>query len=173
MRNKNIKSAARMAASVIAAIFLMGACSQCNLKFPYSPLEPDPTRNPDQPDPVVELTAPTLVSPANAAVLDNGRTDQRDKIAWDFSWNAVQGATGYHLYVIHSGSPIPAIDNGDVTGTLYHYENTGYISNNNRHDWRWKVRAVGYDSSTGATRYGPWSEERSFDVEPVNTDHPW
>jgi len=109
---------------------------------------------------------PTLISPSEGAVLDNGCTTAADQIEWDFDWSDVSGATKYHLYVKWSNATIPVIDNEEITTSSYHYSSSGYIADANRFDRRWKVRAY-----VGGT-WSAWSEERSFDVEPLNTDCP-
>ena len=107
-----------------------------------------------------------LISPEEGAVLDNGRYDRRDDIVWDFDWLNVTGATKYNLYVKHTGALYPVIDIG-VYGSSYHHVSEGsYIINSNRFNWKWKVRAFIDDM------WSDWSEVRSFDVEPINTDPP-
>jgi len=106
---------------------------------------------------------PLLISPQEGAILDNGRTDGQDSITWNFQWTAISGATKYHLYVKHTGAQFPVI-NVEVFSPYFHREDSGYIANKNRFDWKWKVRM----HRNG--RWYDWSEERSFDVEPVNTD---
>ena len=108
---------------------------------------------------------PVLLSPEEGAEMDNGRTDRQDDKVWDFDWTDVEGATRYHLYVKHEGAAFPVIDRQGLTASQYNDISTGsYISNTNRLDWRWKVRAYTSDG------WSDWSEIRSFDVEPVNTD---
>jgi hypothetical protein len=109
---------------------------------------------------------PELISPEEGAVLDNGRTDKKDYIKWHFSWAYVSGASMYRLYVKHVGAKYPVIDR-DVFNVSYNSEEYGaYVANRNRFNWKWKVRAYVYDM------WCDWSEERSFNVEPVNTDPP-
>ena len=169
MKTRESESAGRVVLTFVLAILVVSACSQCKLSAPFSPLEPNSSSSPAD----VELTAPILVSPESGAALDNGRTDNRDKIVWDFSWKPVKGASSYQIYVIHSGSSIPVIDCPYVKETSYHYESTGYIIDANRFGWIWKVQAVSISYAFGAgDKHGPWSEERRFDVEPVNTDPP-
>jgi hypothetical protein len=115
---------------------------------------------------IVRSTSPTLISPAEGAELDNGCDPAEENIEWDFDWSDVSGATKYHLYVQHTGSPLPLIDDQEVTASEYHYVGSGYIHNMNRFDWIWKVRAL----VSGI--WSEWSVERSFDVEPLNTDCP-
>jgi hypothetical protein len=114
--------------------------------------------------------APQLISPENGAVLDNGRTDKLDEIIWDFGWSEVTNAVSYNIYVIHQGAQYPVI-NDLVYHSSYHSESIAYITNENRHDWKWKVRG-GRANCSGSYIFGPWSEERTFDVELVNTDPP-
>jgi hypothetical protein len=107
--------------------------------------------------------APDLVSPAAGAVLDNGCSDFSDPIVRDFEWTSVPGADMYHLYVKGKNAISPVID-ADVAGTSYHDEVAAYVIESNRFGWTWKVRA----KARGV--WGPWSESRLFDVEPLNTD---
>ena len=110
---------------------------------------------------------PQLVSPADGAVLDNGRSDSRDDIVWDFEWSKVENATEYHLHVQGGNAAFPAIDQQGITETSFHRVSSGsFINDINRLDWTWKVRAkIG-------SAWGDWSEVRRFDVEPLNTDPP-
>lgn len=109
---------------------------------------------------------PELILPEEGAILDNGRTDKKDYIERYFSWAAVSGAAKYHLYVKHVGAEYPAIDKEVYSPSYNHEEYGSYIANKNRFNWKWKVRAYVYGM------WCDWSEERSFDVEPVNTDPP-
>ena len=110
---------------------------------------------------------PSPISPQPDAVLDNGRIDRDDYIVWDFDWSDCPGATQYHLYVFHIGSQFPVIDRF-ISSSSYHYECQGcYITEQNRVNWTWKVRA--YVNN----QWGAWSETRIFSVEPVNTDPPY
>jgi hypothetical protein len=115
--------------------------------------------------PVAPLSPPpTLLSPAPGAVLDNGCFSQTDTITWDFDWSDTEGASRYHLYVIHPGAQYPVIDLSSITDTAYRHARIAYIIDTNRFGWTWRVRAlVGGD-------WTAWSEARSFDIEPVNTD---
>jgi serine/threonine protein kinase len=108
---------------------------------------------------------PQLISPIVGALLDNGRTDNMDSIVWDFDWSDCQNATMYHLYVIKTGAALPVIDINNINNSAYHHVcNQCYIADNNRFDWTWKVRA----NING--QWGEWSETRSFNVEPTNSD---
>lgn len=111
---------------------------------------------------------PSLISPKNGAVMDNGCDDQynrEDGTIWDFDWSDCQGANNYHLYVYHPGSTSPLIDNPNLTSSSYREECLGcYVADINRFGWQWKVRA----KVNGI--WGDWSNEQTFDVEPVNSD---
>jgi len=119
-----------------------------------------------KPADVHEPISPELVSPAEGAVLDNGCESKTDPVEWDFSWGAMAGPIEYNLHVAHAGSTLPVINQAAIYTTSFHYSGTGYIIDANRFNWRWKVRArlILTDSWTN------WSKERSFDVEPLNTD---
>jgi len=116
----------------------------------------------------IALCKPTLIAPGEGAVLDNGRTDSLDDIIWDFDWSDCEGATQYHLFVKYPGAGIsPVIDDDTIKDSSYHSVSPGsYIAEQNRHGWTWKVRA-----KIGG-QWGEWSETRTFDVEPLNTDPP-
>ena len=109
---------------------------------------------------------PTLLTPEEGAVMDNGRTDQKNELIWEFTWEGCPEATAYHLYVIGPTDTAPRIDLDDLQGTQLRYASTGHIPNDDLSGWTWKVRAQ-VDGE-----WGEWSETRSFDVEPVDTDPP-
>lgn len=114
-----------------------------------------------------EATRPTLVAPDRGAILDNGRLDRRDPIVWEFDWHDVPGASRYHLFVMGASAAFPAIDHSTLIPSSYRHEDRkSYIADRNRDDWRWKVRAM-VDG-----RWTEWSEQRTFDVEPLDTDGP-
>ena len=107
---------------------------------------------------------PLLISPAVGDLLDNGRTDAKDEIEWQFDWTDCEGATEYDLYVIGQSASIPLI-NKTVADSSYRRTSQGsYITEGNRKNWTWKVRTRTGDN------VGESSEIRVFDVEPVNTD---
>ena len=96
--------------------------------------------------------------------MDNGCESGSNAIVWDFDWTDVNGATEYQLIVTGPRAIRPIIDTV-VRESSYRHERAGsYIIEQNRHGWRWKVRA-----RTG-TDWMQWSPERTFDVEPSNTD---
>ncbi len=105
---------------------------------------------------------PILVSPANNKVLDNGCYDRSDPETWRFDWADCSGAQKYNLYVTNSNSTIPVI-NIETTDSEYLYSRLAFVEEVNRYNWKWKVRSYyGY--------WGEWSEERTFEVEPLNSD---
>jgi hypothetical protein len=109
---------------------------------------------------------PELLAPEEGAVMDNGRTDRQDAIVWDFDWTDCEGATQYHLYVKGANALYPVIDDV-LTQSSYRMVSQGsYIIESNRFGWVWQVRAQVNGS------WGDWSPERTFDVEPLNTDPP-
>jgi hypothetical protein len=107
-----------------------------------------------------------MISPKNGAVLNNGRSDGRDSIKWRFDWLDYPGATKYQLYVIHVGAIYPVINITVKSSSYNHVSKGSYIIDSKRFNWIWKVRAGTKNSWLN------WSEERRFDVEPVNTDPP-
>ena len=132
---------------------------------PTATLTATPTPTPTATRPAT-ICVPSLISPAPGAVLDNGRRDGLDDIVWDFDWSDCPGATAYHLYVIAPGATVPRINNNTITSSAYHHVSGGYTPDADRFNWTWRVRArVG-------EQWGAWSETRSFDVEPVDTDPP-
>jgi hypothetical protein len=113
--------------------------------------------------------APNLIAPENGALIDNGCSikPESDGASWKFEWEGVPQATRYHLYVISPEAQYPTINSSDITATSLLREDRGsYIADGNNKGWRWKVRAM------VAGTWGEWSPERTFDVEPVNTDCP-
>jgi hypothetical protein len=111
--------------------------------------------------------APTLISPVNGAVMDNGCTPKPNGIIWDFDWSDVPGATIYHIRVWKNPA-LPIINSMGVTSSSYHYASApnDHIINTNLDGWRWMVRA----KVRGA--WGRWSAVRFFRVEKLNTDCP-
>ncbi len=105
-----------------------------------------------------------LLAPAPGEVLDNGCSVAPDLIEWDFDWSDVPGAERYHLYVKGPTATIPLIDDMFVPGSQYAFERLAYIIDQNRLGWTWRVRAF------VAGEWGEWTEVRTFDVEPLNTD---
>jgi len=115
------------------------------------------------------IPAPTLVSPANDAVMDNGCDKKPEGITWDFDWSDVPSATAYNIKVWSGSTPNnPVLNDMNVKPSSYHYTSTdpGYIINQNLKGWRWMVRA----KVDGV--WGPWSKVGNFQVERLNTDCP-
>ncbi|OLP19255.1 hypothetical protein BST81_05700 [Leptolyngbya sp. 'hensonii'] len=108
---------------------------------------------------------PRLLFPDIGDVLDNGCQNLRSGIYWTFIWSPVPNATAYHLYVKGSNATSPVINNANIRLPEYIDKQSGsYIIDRNRLGWRWKVRAKVNGQWTA------WSEERQFDVEPLNAD---
>lgn len=115
--------------------------------------------------PGMAAVVPKLIFPEAQDVLDNGCLNLRSGIFWTFVWSEVPNATSYHLHVIGATALNPVINNPDLPSPDYIHRQFGsYIADQNRLGWRWKVRA----KVNG--RWTPWSEERGFDVERLNTD---
>jgi hypothetical protein len=69
--------------------------------------------------------------------------------------------------VIGAQAKYPVINDAEITYASYHRASPqSYIIERHRRGWRWKVRALVGDE------WSEWSEERTFDVEPINTDCP-
>jgi hypothetical protein len=122
-----------------------------------TPSSPSPTT------PTVTSDVPILISPAEGAVLDNGRVDFLEEIVWDFDWSDVINATRYHLYVIRTPQGMPFINDDAIASSSFHYEQPGFVESG---PWTWRVRAF----VNG--QWNEWSDTRNFDVEPWNTDTP-
>jgi len=106
---------------------------------------------------------PMLVSPENGVTMDNGCVVGSDKIVWDFDWNDYPNATQYQLYVKNIKATVPLINEQYIYNSSYHFEYSGYVLNDYRYNWEWKVRAMVNNQWTN------WSETRYFNAEPVNT----
>ncbi len=117
-----------------------------------------PLRQDDKP-------APALRSPQDQAVMDNDCRNRQDGADWKFKWDKVPNASRYHLYVIGARAQYPVVDEPTIKKTSYRRKTSGsYIAEHNRLGWQWKVWAM----VNG--KWGEWSKERKFDVEPLNTD---
>lgn len=108
---------------------------------------------------------PQLQTPAEGAVLDNGCVQGNDSLVWDFDWSDVPGATEYHLFVQHQGSPFAQIDDSVLTQSSFHYSQVATYTSDLA-AWHWWVRA----KVDGAFRN--WGGPLDFTVEPANTDCP-
>ncbi len=108
---------------------------------------------------------PTLIAPAQGALMDNGCYNRSDGILWDFDWSDVAGVSEYQLYVKHLGSQHPVINTTGLTTSTYHHDCAGcYITDFNRHDWHWRVRA------RVAGSWSNWTLGRTFSAEPLSQD---
>lgn len=103
---------------------------------------------------------PQLLAPRAGAVLANGSKGGKGKYEWEFSWSRVAGATEYHLYVNGPKAKFPVINHNDLKQTTFVYSG-GYVINQNRRNWHWKVRAFVNGE------WGDWSQGRRFDVKPL------
>ena len=93
-------------------------------------------------------------------IVANGGWDQRER-------EDVLGATLYAIYIKHNSAINPATDLSDLPTSQFNYNSpSGYVADADRFGWDWKVRAFVNGE------WGPWSVEREFSVEPVNTDCP-
>jgi hypothetical protein len=115
---------------------------------------------PTQPD----LSVPTLLTPANGAILDNGCFDFSEPQIWDFDWSDTPGATAYHLHVMRSGSQTPVIDLPGLTRSSDQRATNSFVGEPFLNGWQWRVRAEIQGT------YRDWSATRSFSVEPPDTD---
>ena len=114
----------------------------------------------------IMIPPPTLISPANGAMMDNGCLDKSNGVTWDFDWSDVPGATAYHIRVWRNPN-LPVVNDMNVAASNYQHDSPQtYIANQNRAGWRWMVRA-----RVGSV-WGPWSRVWVFRAEPVNTDCP-
>lgn len=110
-------------------------------------------------------TVPQPNFPLSSDILDNGCVPPLENdIVWVFGWSEIPNATAYHLYVIGANAINPVIDNSNLPSPDYISKSRAYITDQNRMGWRWKVRAM-VDG-----KWGNWSPEQVFDVEPLNTD---
>jgi hypothetical protein len=110
------------------------------------------------------VCTPYLISPEEGEVLDNGCSNFSDETTWHFDWSDCGRPDNYHLYVINQNAVNPVINRSDLFSSAYTNESSGWIEDEYRFGWRWKVRAK-IDGT-----WGDWSNERTFNVEPLNTD---
>ncbi len=107
---------------------------------------------------------PELKTPRPGAILDNGCHTKPDPIVWDFDWSDVSDASAYQLELKGPSAPRPtSLSSGT---SAYQKGGIGYVVDRNRQGWTWRVRA-----EVNGT-WGDWSETRTFDVEPLDTDCP-
>ena len=117
-----------------------------------------------EPARTLQIPPPTLITPVNGAVMDNGCRDRSNGITWDFDWSDVPGATAYHIRVWKNPA-LPVVNQMNVATSDYHHDRPqSYIINSNLLGWRWRVRA-----KAGGV-WGPWSKIGFFRAERLNTD---
>jgi hypothetical protein len=104
-----------------------------------------------------------LLLPEADEIMDNGCYPVLNDIDWQFTWKAIPGATSYQIHVMHEGSLKP-VANDETTDNFWNNSQQGFILPENTQDWKWKVRAF----KDG--QWCDWSVERTYTVEPVNTD---
>jgi hypothetical protein len=117
-----------------------------------------PTTTPE-PAPCV----PDLVLPARGAALDNGRTDFRDAMEWNFDWTDCASADEHSIAILNPGGRNPSVSYSRVSS----YDRADcavFIADHNRFNWRFWVRARVGDY------WGAWSPVHTFDVERVDSD---
>lgn len=114
---------------------------------------------PTAPPPVL---IPTVLSPINSAVVDNGCFDFSNPSVQDYDWSDVPNATAYHLYVIGPSAAVPTVDVSTITASQYRDADTAWVGNTT--GWRWRVRAM-----VGGS-WRAWSTEGVFNFEPPNAD---
>ena len=115
-------------------------------------------------DDVIQVCVPTLLTPEEAAVMDNGCGNRENGILWEFDWSECAGAGSYEIYVKQRNQQEPLVDNAGLTTSAFTLLDDRVVPEESRRGWFWKVRA----EVNGVL--GNWSPERNFDIEPVNTD---
>ncbi|MGH9863269.1 MAG: ankyrin repeat domain-containing protein [Candidatus Acidiferrales bacterium] len=103
-----------------------------------------------------------LISPAEGDLMDNGCSNFKEPLTREFRWAPVPGAQRYHLYVKHEFAGNPVVDQSNIRSTSYTSTNKSYTIHTE--GWMWKVRPM-----VGGV-WKAWSEDRSFKVEPADTD---
>jgi len=107
---------------------------------------------------------PQLLEPKPQAVMDNGRHDRADSIIWDFKWSEVKDAEAYELFVIGANAKYPVVKGRFPKTSFRRVSKGSYVIPRHQYGWTWKVRAIRHGKPL------PWSEVRTFDVEPLDTD---
>lgn len=114
---------------------------------------------------VIHVCVPRLLSPDEGATLDNGCTNGQNGTLWEFDWSDCPDAEVYELYLELRGSVGP-FNHPGLTESEYAALENRVVFEEARFGWIWKVRAKINDI------WSDWSPERSFDVEPIDTDCP-
>jgi len=113
-------------------------------------------------DDVIHLCVPTLLTPEEGAVLDNGCTNGDNGTLWEFDWSDCADAEAYEFYLQVQGAE--PINRRGLTTSSFTLLDNRVIFEEARFGWFWRVRAkvdgIWHD----------WSPERNFDVEPADTD---
>ena len=103
--------------------------------------------------------SPALLSPAEGAVLANGRGSPPADFTWDFSWSEVPRADRYELII---SDPAGRSYTEELNSQQFHWGRTNIsLPAEKLQGWSWRVRArVG-------GRWSKWSQTRQFSVEPA------
>jgi hypothetical protein len=124
--------------------------------------------------PPSEILSPELLYPRENTLMDNGCDSANDPIQWDFRWSQVEGANQYEIEILDGQDELV------ISQTTEAYEFSFECSDNSNEfpgcviyasdyrNWHWRVRAGNADH--GDILWNDWSETRSFNVEPLNTD---
>ncbi len=102
---------ALLLALTLGAGVALSGCSDDSAPAPA----PTPAPTPAPPDPTPDPT-PTLGAPAGLKVADTGS----DFI--EFSWEAVEGATGYEIQLSRTAGDFSSVSTATVTGTMHKFE---------------------------------------------------
>jgi hypothetical protein len=113
-------------------------------------------------DDVVQVCIPDQVLPEEAAVMDNGCTNQDNGILWDFDWDDCPGADMYSIHLSHPSLETPF--DRDLTISQFSLLEDRVLPDEARIGWTWRVRA----RVNGV--WGNYTADRTFDVERLNTD---
>jgi hypothetical protein len=134
---------------------------------PYSeerPFTVEPSHRVPLPDFGPPADCPVLLEPVPGAVMDNGRVDRFDELAWPFAWTPCPGASEYWLLALREGAP-SALVSRKVYGHTRHEEVVlTYVAESELSGWTWRVRA-----NVDGIWQG-WSAPVIFSVEPPDTD---
>ena len=115
-------------------------------------------------DDVIRVCVPALVTPLEGEALDNGCSNRENGILWEFHWSECMGAQAYHLYVAQRSAQNLVIDRAGLTSTSFTVLENQSIPEEIRFGWFWQVQV----QLNGI--WSDWTPERTFEVEPVNTD---
>jgi hypothetical protein len=114
-------------------------------------------------DDVVQVCIPSQLSPDEGAKLDSRCANRTNGILWEFDWSDCPGVTSYEFYLKLRSAQEP-LDREGLTSSSYTVLEDRFVPEESRFGWFWRVRA----NTNGV--WSGWSPERSFDVEPLNTD---